>query len=78
MIQWDSSENLGHAWRCIDSPFWFHKVQTRCVVGRRLCCLGFSQVTCKKPAPHLPDRFARAAPESFGRERQVGTDRQTG
>lgn len=34
----DSSENLGHAWRCIDSPFGHCEVQTRCIVGRRLCC----------------------------------------
>lgn len=46
--------------------------------GRRLCCLGVSQVTCKKPAPHLPDRFVRAAPESVGRGRQVGMDRHAG
>ena len=55
----------------------FIRFKTRCIVGRRLCCLGVPQVTCKKPAPHLPDRFARAAPESFGEERQVGTDTQT-
>ncbi|KAK2891836.1 hypothetical protein Q8A73_017501 [Channa argus] len=41
-----------------------------CIVGRKLCCLGIPQVTCKKPAPHLPDRFVRAAPESFGKGRQ--------
>lgn len=34
----DSSENLGRAWRCIDSPFGHCEVQTRCIVGRRLCC----------------------------------------
>lgn len=34
----DSSENLGHAWRCIDSPFGHCKVQTCCIVGCRLCC----------------------------------------
>lgn len=72
-----SSENLLCACRRIDSLFGFHRVQTRCIVGRRLCCLGVPQVTCKKPAPHLPDRFVREAPESFGRERQVGMDRQT-
>lgn len=76
-IRRHSSENLGCAWHCIDSPFGFHEVQTHCIVGRRLCCLGVPQVTCKKPALHLPDRFVRAAPESFGRERQVGMDRQT-
>lgn len=35
----DSSENLGRAWRCIDSPFGHCEVQTHCIVGRRLCCL---------------------------------------
>lgn len=73
----DCFENLGRAWRCIDSPFEFHRVQTHCIVGHRLCCLGVPQVRCKKPAPHLPDRFVQAGPESFGRERQVGMDRQT-
>lgn len=72
----DSSENLLCACRCIDSLFGFHRVQTNCIVGHRLCCLGVPQVTCKKPAPHLPDRFVREAPESFGRERQVGMDKQ--
>lgn len=70
----DSSENLGRAWHCIDSPFGHCEVQTRCIVGHRLCCL----CDTLKAGPHLPDRFARAASESFGKERQVGMDRQTG
>lgn len=72
----DSSENLLCACRCIDSLFGFRRVQTSCIVGHRLCCLGVPQVTCKKPAPHLPDRFVQQAPESSGRERQVGMDKQ--
>lgn len=46
--------------------------------GYRLCCLGVPRVTCKKPAPHLPDRFARAAPESVGRQRQVTDTERNG
>lgn len=54
----------------------FHKVQTHCIVGRRLCCLGVSQVTCKKPAPPSAWQICMGGLWKLW-QRETGADGQT-
>lgn len=70
----DSSENLGRARRRVDSPFGHRKVQTRCIVGRRLCCPCDNAKS--RPPICLTDLLGRLLRASARRDRWGWTDEQ--